>query len=554
MKVLVKPCILPAFLKSTENEKDGFTHYLYLAFSNNDNNFFQVSKSSKITNDAESQGASFIFECLKILLELPGKQGPHLVPVDKHAKLTEFLKRLWATLLLRLGIKLTENGLINLHKRVNIETMTLLKNFQSMAHIENTHAKLTEFLKKIAGPSKRLRILLHLDEHRKMFDRNEDNVDEAYKGAMFSKGALQALASVPEVTVIATYTKRPPLPAHASSTVCRYPVTFPCLNVEAAMQEVEELHFPHSQCRFDREQKRLWATLLLRLGIKLTENGLINLHKRVNIETMTLLKNFQSMAHIENTTEALKKCIELCAIKLPEPFSNLNAAKMLVGVKESDMESIERQVSDIVLIDDRVSCSLNCLLTMSDPMYYAYNAGRIRLFQVLMRDDYLSQTPLEAAYSWSICCTSAVVGQLEFLNKSFKIKCENLLPGRLFPQDDSSTYNTKLLKPGIIYIVEERNGHPTHPLADIFFCTELGELVLVDVTGGNDKKVKQKKDRLHRWITREQNKVTDYVLHGVVLAPLATGASMTHGCIQVLCGEDAQKKLGGLRQVFRWLK
>ena len=91
---------------------------------------------------------------------------------------------------------------------------------------------------------------------------------------------------------------------------------------------------------------------------------------------------------------------------------------MLVGVKESDMESIERQVSDIVLIDDRVSCSLNCLLTMSDPMYYAYNAGRIRLFQVLMRDE--SQTPLEAAYSWSICCTSAVVGQLEFLNKSFK--------------------------------------------------------------------------------------------------------------------------------------
>ena len=328
-------CILPAFLKSTENEKDGFTHYLYLAFSNNDSNFFQVSKSSKITNDAESQGASFIFECLKILLELPGKQGPHLVPVDKHAKLTEFLKRLWATLLLRLGIKLTENGLINLHKRVNIETMTLLKNFQSMAHIENTHAKLTEFLKKIAGPSKRLRILLHLDEHRKMCDRNEDNVDEAYKGAMFSKGALQALASVPEVTVIATYTKRPPLPAHASSTVCCYPVTFLCLNVEAAMQEVEELHFPHSQCRFDQEQKRLWATLLLRLGIKLTENGLINLHKRVNIETMTLLKNFQSMAHIENTTEALKKCIELCAIKLPKPFSNLNAAMMLARVQPS---------------------------------------------------------------------------------------------------------------------------------------------------------------------------------------------------------------------------
>ena len=32
-----------------------------------------------------------------------------------------------------------------------------------------------------------------------------------------------------------------------------------------------------------------------------------------------------------------------------------------------------------------------------------------------------------------------------------------------------------------------------HTPLHIFFCTELGELVLVDVTGGNDKKVK-----LHR--------------------------------------------------------
>lgn len=100
------------------------------------------------------------------------------------------------------------------------------------------------FLKKIAGPRKRLRILLHLDEHCKMCDRNKDNVNEAKKGAMFSRGALEALTSVLEVTVIATYTERPPLPAHASSTVCHYPVTFPRLDVKAAMQEIEELHFP----------------------------------------------------------------------------------------------------------------------------------------------------------------------------------------------------------------------------------------------------------------------------------------------------------------------
>lgn len=39
------------------------------------------------------------------------------------------------------------------------------------------------------------------------------------------------------------------------------------------------------------------------------------------------------------------------------------------------------------------------------------------------------------------------------------------------------------------YYAEERDGLSTHPLADMFFVTEGSELVLVDFTGGNEKRL-----------------------------------------------------------------
>ncbi len=162
-----------------------------------------------------------------------------------------------------------------------------------------------------------LRILLHLDEHRKMCQWEVDNLgDEAIKWAMFRRGAMEALVNVPKVTVVATYTARPPLPAQASSAVCRDPVAMPCLDVDAAMQEIEELQFPHSQDSFNGEQKQLWATLRFRLGMKLTECGLTNFHKHGNVNADQLLQKFKSEASHTDTTEALEKCIQLCTIQV----------------------------------------------------------------------------------------------------------------------------------------------------------------------------------------------------------------------------------------------
>ena len=502
-------CILPAFLKST-HKKGGFTHYLYLAFNNNADNFFRASTEVN-QSIALRQGASFIFECLKILLESPHKNGDHLIPCS-----------------------------------------------EDPPKYKDTQNTLKEYIHKIVGPDQHL--LLHLDEHRQMCPRYVNNPsidDELDKGAMFSRGAMSALSKIPRVTVIATYTARPPLPPHASSGVCRDPVAKPILNIDAAMQEIGELRFPHSQDNFNRNQKRLWATLCFRLGMKLTECALISFHSRADVEVEQLLQNFKEAAGHTDTMEALKKCIELCTIRMAyDPEEDSNAIKLLLGVEEKNVKYLERQIQDLVVLESKnVTSSLQRLLNIYDPNYKVYSKGRDRFATMLMSDDYLSKTPLEAAYYWSLSCRSAVRGQLVLRMKNgfkaFEIKCKDLVPGRLFPQQID--FNMNKFEPDVMYYVVEGAGRVTHPLCDIFFRTAEGEFVLVDITGGGDTKVEEKKGRLSQWIEHNQHKFP-YTLHGVVLAPLATGGSMTHGCVHVVCGGDARHLLGGLSQVFRWLK
>lgn len=57
--------VLPVFLESTKNMKNGGTHYFYMAFTNNNGRHFQLFNSlalSACTVVAEWQGAAFIFE------------------------------------------------------------------------------------------------------------------------------------------------------------------------------------------------------------------------------------------------------------------------------------------------------------------------------------------------------------------------------------------------------------------------------------------------------------------------------------------------------------
>ena len=65
-----KTCgVLPAFLRSAERE-GGFTHYIYIAFRNNNKRTFVADppEPDNNTNVAKEQGATFIIHCLKQIL------------------------------------------------------------------------------------------------------------------------------------------------------------------------------------------------------------------------------------------------------------------------------------------------------------------------------------------------------------------------------------------------------------------------------------------------------------------------------------------------------
>ena len=75
----------------------------------------------------------------------------------------------------------------------------------------------------------------------------------------------------------------------------------------------------------------------------------------------------------------------------------------------------------------------------------------------------------------------------------------------------------------------------------------------MDITGGNNEKVKTKKNNLIEWIRSEQENIKDYELRGVVLAPSVNKTSEVIGPVAVVCGNDARKLLGGLKHISRYL-
>jgi hypothetical protein len=131
--------------------------------------------------------------------------------------------------------------------------------------------------------------------------------------------------------------------------------------------------------------------------------------------------------------------------------------------------------------------------------------------------------------------------------------------------------------------------NPSHPLCDIFFKAlheESGRpvLVMVDVTGadkravsdkppvltsqhaqmllvnGKQRVVDFKSSRLNQWIAEQKGQGKSFkdtgihAIYGVVLAPnAAQGVFKPLDYVDVVCGDDARKLLGGLQQVFRWM-
>ena len=181
-------------------------------------------------------------------------------------------------------------------------------------------------------------------------------------------------------------------------------------------------------------------------------------------EIRSFLDAFAAAAEEPETTKALEKCIKVSEPKFDMTTRRTkNATRLLLGVPEDEVDTFEGRIADLIVVsyDSRrlVTSSLTKLLTMIDPNCTVYMYGRSQLLKVLTSSpDMLSGTPLEACFSWVLSCQSAV--NLQFTNDSavFKIRCDLLKRGRLFPKTNNTTsYNFSNLIDNTMYFVEEED-------------------------------------------------------------------------------------------------
>jgi hypothetical protein len=270
--------MLPAFLESARHgvPQQSFTHYLYLAFDNNDGRNFSLDplEPSANTKVAVKQGAAFISECVRRLLGSPDAAGQDIPRDDEPPKTTETINNLRKHLLEQLGDD--------------------------------------------------CRLLIHVDEHRKMCSQNPAIMEVTGK---FRRGAMHALAAIENVTVAATYIEAPTeIDAIGSSGVCRDPFVLACADVTAAMAHLlPDVHFPINE--FNGTEIRLLATLRFRFGMMLVQHKFMR--QPHEAEFATFLKDFSTMyntnARKESWETTLKACIdtiELDALKTPTVDSN----------------------------------------------------------------------------------------------------------------------------------------------------------------------------------------------------------------------------------------
>ena len=384
--------------------------------------------------------------------------------------------------------------------------------------------------------------------------RELEGYNDMSPGALFSRGAMQTLSLIPGASVVATYTRRPPLPPLGSSGVCRYPVPMPCLDLDAAIEHVPELKFPKGPDSLDNADRRVLATLRFRLGITIQYvYGLGCLHSKRDDFRRELLVPFNQKKQHSDRKQALINCTHLCKYPKIRDRKSPNAARLLVGIADEDFDAIERQVYDVTIVCNNITCRLPELIGMTDPNVAVHHDGMTRFVQTLMSPDYLSSIPLEAAYSWTLSCASALQGVLRFNRIPFRIECKALLPGRLFSGTATSNHrNFCDLQSDVMYYADELPSN-SHPLCDIFFRSSCNKIVLVDITGGNELTVEKKKSCLANWIEK-QGEVANFSLVGVVLAPLCTGESSSHGQVHVVRGNEAQNHLGGLAQVLQFFE
>lgn len=505
------------------------SHYIYLAFRNNKNyNFSTTGVVASDTSVAERQGGEFMLTCLEKLLS--AERVKQEIAIARVPRTDDIITAAGNSLL---DDQMSEPG----------------------------------------------RILVHLDEYRKMCDNPN-----------FRRGAISMLARLPRVVVVATYTEYlDEIPSDESSQVCRLPIPIPVLDVRALMNDVPQLRFQADPSNFDGAIQRLWANMLFRLGLFMS-TAIPFLHLREHQEMEDFLTNFHKQVKQLGTGEqhssevvskVLNQCIALCnkrqacSSRLPRGFP---AYQLLLGVDEDNLLKVEGRIGHgLVTIPGCVTggarqftATLDALVTHDilagdDAVKDVCWQGAQHFRPQLNSSKLLSDSPLECAYVWTIATRSCHTGKLQFVGEGFfEITAKSIKGSRIFDNNDLKSFNLSAvnnLELNTIYYAKEKKGQKsTHPCGDIFFRTVNNEVVLIDVTGSPKSSVLQKKEkRLLEWIKLAEEQAQKdgsffMSFHGVVLAPLATTdprRGNDQNC-QFSVGTDARRLLGGLAQCMAW--
>jgi hypothetical protein len=523
--------ILPAFLDSSEGNRliDGvnvsFSYYIYLAFDNNgDRNF---TARGLIQGDYYQQGAFFMLKCLRMFFK-------------------------------------NDVGEVNIKDQSKLPSLHMIKE---------------EMEQELKSNASNGRCLIHIDEHRSMVHHASEG-----EAAQFRMGAIEALAEIPNVIIVATYTKLlTEIDPAGSSKVCRYPVAVPLLDIDAMAQSVTEFDMLLPARSLTGLEAGIVSSVRFRLAQKISDIGLLSLHRVVEVTRMDNLRSdFQAIVESEQDLrprlQRLQTLLVFDLSSLKAPRSNNSAALLLCGLPEANWtdSSVDRQVPDIVLTSNGlVTTRLRTLLEMVDPSHPVYFTGATRFAQIIgSSTELLWATPLETAYAWVISTSASVNGIVCFGREMpFEISCLKLVGGRLFLNSMREDFTEQFDKLEINTMYFAQEGPDTgykqdHPLCDLFFLTAKQQLVVIDVTYFNDEDFKngnpdnsivnKKRNRMITWIKlhRLQFNQRGVTLHGVVLAPFDAGKSeytkYGDNTLQIQRGANAAVHLGGLSQLLFW--
>lgn len=529
--------VLHGFLKATEIHGCHLSHYLYMPFDNNINNHHSTDLCCSNLEGLGPKiigvlGCVFISECLEKQL---GGQYCRCWSLNK--VLDMVVKQFPGT---RKLSELSSEGWNFLYK-------TSMK-------------KIQESLQKFLGLQEqtkinpRKQVLLHVDEHRKMFcpdflasegDRENCRVQCAH----FRRGAMLALAAGGDVgddnmsdekpslvKVIATYIDAPVELAatgpKASSQTCRFPIPKPSCHIAEIMDNTKELRIPEPR-QWTWESKRLLSTLQVALGMLLEggeKKSPDGLKQGVVLGELLLqpadrsqpvqefLHEFQQkMQGNDRFNSKLKECTRLCrqqlVSKYRKPISLL--VERFKGIPAHEMQHEERIEGGVVLVGDYITAPLDVLLTeeaapsqnggCSEHDCCLYRECQRKFSEVFeSEDDLCSGLVLERAFLWAL----ALHEKFPNLGTTCNWNATRILPSRIFEPRTGSGGGAVVrrealsnLQRGILYYADEGPGNPSHPFVDLWFVDNSDTLVLVEVGGSClVESAQNKKEKLSRMV------------------------------------------------------